>query len=244
MAGRESRGTGGISKQDKEEKEIKQRTNKENGKKVTFRVTGDKEETSKIVRMKEEIIEVINKEIEVGKDNRKKIRGDIEEINRKIVEIEERFRTVEGELEELKERDKLRASETETQREGSETQEEIESVQSGRRSRCSFISTRSVGNESRFSDREIGRLKKWVTEKDKEERKNNIVIKGVKMPRELEGDRKGGEKWIEDLIKTKLGVDMKAISYRVSGTVVVVKLENEEKKKESMINKSGVKNMG
>lgn len=110
--------------------------------------------------MKEEIIEVINKEIEVGKEDRKKIRGDIEEINRKIVEIEERFRTVEGELEELKERDKLRASETETQGEGSETQEEIESVQSGRRSRCSFISTRSVGNESRFSDREIGRLKK------------------------------------------------------------------------------------
>lgn len=47
MAGRESRGTGGISKQDKEEKEIKQRTNKENRKKVTFRVTGDKEEKSR-----------------------------------------------------------------------------------------------------------------------------------------------------------------------------------------------------
>lgn len=197
MAGRESRGTGGISKQGKEEKEIKQRTNKENGKKVMFRVTGDKEEKSEMVRMKEEIIEVINKEIEVGKKDRKKIRGDIEEINRKIVEIEERFRTVEGELEELKERDKLRASETETQGEESETQEEIESVQSGRRSGCSFISTRSVGNESRFSDREIGRLKKWVTEKDKEERKNNIVIKGIKMPREWERDRKRGEKWRE-----------------------------------------------
>lgn len=61
------------------------------------------------------------------------------------------------------------------------------------------------------------------------------------MPREWEGDRKGGEKWIEDLIKTKLGVDMKAIGYRVSGTVVVVKLENEEKKKEIMINKSKLK---
>lgn len=114
MVGRESRGTGGISKQGKEEKEIKQETNKENGKKVMFRVTGDKEEKSEMVRMKEEIIEVINKEIEVGKEDRKKIRGDKKEINRKIVEIEERFRTVEGELEELKERDKLRASETET----------------------------------------------------------------------------------------------------------------------------------
>lgn len=70
MAGRESRGTGGISKQGKE-KEIKQRTNKENRKKVAFRVTGDKEKKSEMVRMKEEIIEVINKEIEVGKEERK-----------------------------------------------------------------------------------------------------------------------------------------------------------------------------
>lgn len=42
------------------------------------------------------------------------------------------------------------------------------------------------------------------------------------------------------MIKTKLGVDMKAIGYRVSGTVVV-KLENKEKKKEIMINKSKLK---
>lgn len=84
---------------------------------------------------------------------------------------------------------------------------------------------------SRFSDREVGRLKRWVTEKDREERRKNIVIKGIKMPKDLEKDKKGCEKWIEDLIKTKLGVDMKTEGYRVSGTVIVVKLENEDKKK-------------
>lgn len=67
------------------------------------------------------------------------------------------------------------------------------------------------------------------------------MIEGIKMPKELEGDKKGGEKWIEELIKTKLGVDMKTEGYRVSGTVVVVKLENEDKKKEIMSNKNKLK---
>lgn len=65
------------------------------------------------------------------------------------------------------------------------------------------------------------------------------MIKGIKMPKDLEGDKKGCEKWIEDLIKTKLGVDMKTEGYRVSGTVV--KLENEDKKKEIMSNKNKLK---
>lgn len=67
------------------------------------------------------------------------------------------------------------------------------------------------------------------------------MIKGIKMPKDLEGDKKSCEKWIEDLIKTKLGVDMKTEGYRVSGTVVVVKLENEDKKKEIMSNKNKLK---
>lgn len=133
-----------------------------------------------------------------------------------------------------------RALETDTLEEGSEGQE-VESIAGGRRSGCSYISTRSVGNESRFSDREVGRLKRWVTEKDSEERRKNIMIKGIKMPKDLEGDKKGCEKWIEDLIKTKLGVDMKTEEYRVSGTVIVVKLENEDKKKEIMSNKNKLK---
>lgn len=86
---------------------------------------------------------------------------------------------------------------------------------------------------------EVGRLKRWVIEKDREERRKNIVIKGIKMPKDLEGDKKGCEKWIEDLIKTKLGVDMKTEGYRVSGTVIV-KLKNEDKKKE-MSNKNKLK---
>lgn len=231
MAGRESRGTGGTGKLGKEEKEVKQRTIKDYGKKVTFKVAGDKEEKSDLERMKEEILEVINKEIEERKQDRKKSREDIEDIRRKMGEIEERVRIVEEELKELKNKVRDRALETETLGEGSEGQEEAENITDGRRSIYNYVSTRSVGNESRFSDKEVHRLKRWVTEKDREERRKNIVIQGIKMPKELEGDKKGGEKWIEELIKTKLGVDMKTEGYRVSGTVVVVKLENEDKKK-------------
>lgn len=241
MAGRESRGTGGTGKLSKEEKEVKQRTIKDYGKKVTFKVAGDKEEKSDLERMKEEILEVINKEIEERKQDRKKSREDIEDIRRKMGEIEERIRIVEEELKELKNKVRDRALETETLGKGSEGQEKAENITDGRRSIYSYVSTRSVGNESRFSDREVVRLKRWVTEKDREERRKNIVIEGIKMPKELEGDKKSGEKWIEELIKIKLGVDMKTKGYRVSGTVVVVKLENEDNKKEIMSNKNKLK---
>lgn len=241
MAGRESRGTGDTGKLGKEEKGVKQRTIKDCEKKVTWKVARDKEEKSDLERMKEEILEATNKEIEKRKQDRKKSREDIEDIMRKMGEIEERVRIVEEELKEWRNKVRDRALETDTLGGGSEGQEEVESIAGGRRSGCSYISTRSVGNKSRFSDREVGRLKRWVTEKDREERRKNIVIKGIKMPKDLEGDKKSCEKWIEDLIKTKLGVDMKTEGYRVSGTVVVVKLENEDKKKEIMSNKNKLK---
>lgn len=243
MAGRESRAAGGIGKMGKEE-EAKQRTIKDCGKKVTWKVAGDKEEKSELMRMKEEILEVINKEKEERKQDRKESRQDIDGIMGRMREIEERFRIIEEEWREWKIKERERAVETDALGEGSEGQEEVESIAGGRRSACSHISyrsTRSCGNESRLSDREVGRLKRWVTEKDREERKKNIVIKGIKIPKDIEGDRKGSEKWIEDWIKTKIGVDMKVEGYRVSGTVLVVKIESEDRKKEIMSNKNKLK---
>lgn len=75
MAGRESRSTGGTGKLGKKENEVKQRTIKDCEKKVTWKVAGDKEEKSDLERMKEEILEGINKEIEERKQDRKKSRG-------------------------------------------------------------------------------------------------------------------------------------------------------------------------
>jgi len=46
---------------------------------------------------------------------------------------------------------------------------------------------------------------------------------------------------VAELIKDKVGVEAKVVGYRVSGTVVVVRLEDEETKREVMRNKSKLK---
>lgn len=58
-----------------------------------------------------------------------------------------------------------------------------------------------------------------MTEKDREERKCNIIIKGLKLPAE---DRKEVEKFLRDRIK----VDCRILSSTRSGSVVVVKCES------------------
>lgn len=39
----------------------------------------------------------------------------------------------------------------------------------------------SEGTKDRLSNVKVGKLKKWVSNKKKEERRNNIVLKGVKI---------------------------------------------------------------
>lgn len=51
----------------------------------------------------------------------------------------------------------------------------------------------SEGIKDRLSNVEVGKLKKWVSNKKKEEKKNNIVLKGVKI--------KGKERIIKGALK-------------------------------------------
>jgi len=46
----------------------------------------------------------------------------------------------------------------------------------------------SIG--SNLSIREVERIKKWVINKDREERKRNIIIRGLRIPREVINDKK------------------------------------------------------
>jgi len=80
-----------------------------------------------------------------------------------------------------------------------------------------------------------------VTEKDREERKRNVIMKGIRMPKEVGNDRKKCIDWVTDLLKDKLGLEVKVAGCRESGTVVVVKLEDEEEKKKIMRNKYRLK---
>jgi len=87
----------------------------------------------------------------------------------------------------------------------------------------------------------VERIRKWVTEKDREDRRRNIVIKGIRMPKEVGNDRKKGMKWAERLIKNKMCVDAKVVGCKESEAVVVVRMESEEEKREVMRNKFRLK---
>jgi len=97
----------------------------------------------------------------------------------------------------------------------------------------------SVGSSS--STREVEKTKRWVINRDRENRRKNMIIKEIKIPREVGNDRKKGINWVTDLIKEKLCVDAKIVACRESGTVIMVKMENEEEKREVMRNKFRLK---
>jgi len=105
-------------------------------------------------------------------------------------------------------------------------------------------STRSEGEisvGSSLSTREVERIRRWVTEKDRDERRRNIILKGIRLLKGIEKDRKREAEWVKRMIKEKVGVDINVLGCRESGTVLVVKLENEEEKKEMMKNKYRLK---
>jgi len=119
---------------------------------------------------------------------------------------------------------------------------EDRSVVSGRsRGSSKWISMKSIGKDSRLSCREVDRLRKWVNDKEREERRNNVIVRGMRIPKEIEKDKKETRKWAKSLIKEKIGVDCKAIGCRESETVLVIKLKNTKMKREIMRNKYKLK---
>lgn len=95
----------------------------------------------------------------------------------------------------------------------------------------------SISALSSVSEREVEKIRKFVAEKDREKRRNNIVIKGIRLPKELEKDGKGGREWVAALINEKVGVKCKVINCRESGAMIIARLENKEVKKQVMRNK-------
>lgn len=86
-----------------------------------------------------------------------------------------------------------------------------------------------------FSKREIDKLKKFMVEKEKEERRNNNVIKGWEI-----GEMITNEK-AKEFIKKELDVEVRVKRSRMSGRIIVVSLEGAEMKRETMINKKRLK---
>jgi len=196
----------------------------------------------------------VRKEIEDLKVSVKRVEEKLEVLSREDKEWEERweefrvgFESLGKKLQEridkrIKERCRLRIREEEGEssevriREGTDSESEREGTWSRGGSRI-FGSSGTVWSEDRLSSREVDKIRKWVNEKERSERKSNIVLRGVEMPSGIEKDKERGREWIQDLIKSKLGVECEINEVRKSGPVIVAKIKGEEGKREIMKNK-------
>ena len=222
----------------------------------------ESEETKKEIN---ELKEYILKEICDIKKERKSYLEVTEEWKKKERNWEIRIRIVEEKLEEkdreikdLKEKNEVKDVEIRELKEkieeiGKETSfEDIESLKRERsRERSRAASSRGSYIGSDFSDdrlsvREVGKVRKWLIDKERIERRNNITLKGIdiytvrKQMRE-EGKEEEWMNWVEKFIKVKLGVEGKVIDCTIRGRVIIATLENEIIKREVMVNKSKLK---
>jgi len=175
----------------------------------------EKEEKRRVTEVCREIIGIELKGLEEE-------RGIVKELCEKIVEWTKK----KEEKEQVEERDSSRG-------EGARGLSSVNSVREN-------SSVRSEGGESAgssLSAREVEKIRRWVTDKNREDKKRSIM----RMPREVGNDRKKCVEWVPGLIKDELCVDAKMMGCRESGAVVVVRLENEEEKKEVMQNKFRLK---
>lgn len=76
-----------------------------------------------------------------------------------------------------------------------------------------------------------------VIEKEREERRNNIVIKGINI-KDVAKDRR---EWAKDFLKNRLGVDCGIMSVKINGSVIIVKIDKEGDKRMVMKNKNRLK---
>jgi len=217
---------------------------KEGGKRVSFRLECGKECEKRMVTLKEEIkkemSEIIRSEIKGWEEEKGKVRELVKELEERIKGIERDM----SRLEEWVRGEWAKSSEGEeggdSDSVGNRSKSSVSCAYSGKR----YGSERSLGEVSggsRLSSREVEKIKRWVEDKEREERKCNIVIRGVRMPKEAEKDWKKGREWAEEYIRESIGVECKVISCRESGAVVVVRLGDENMKKEIMKNKCKLK---
>jgi len=71
-------------------------------------------------------------------------------------------------------------------------------------SRWSMVSEDRASN---LSTREVNKIKSLISDKEKEERKNNIVIKGMKDLDRMKDIADDSKEWLKNFIKRKLNVE-------------------------------------
>jgi len=189
-------------------------------------------------------LEELKEEVRRGRENIENIKKRDVEWEKRWKELEERDRRIEDELvEKVMERWEERRREAE----GCPSEESMDKRSRSERESGTYRKgsrTGSMGtiwSEDRLSNKEVEKVRKWVKEKEREERKGNIILREVTMPVEIEGERKKRQEWVKELIKNKVGVECDVGEVRKSGPVIVAKIINEEGKKDIMKKKYKLK---
>jgi len=194
---------------------------------VSFEISEEKKETREVIS---DMIEVLRQEI----------RGWKEDMERKIKSLEgleNRLLVVEKFVMEQREEERKKKEEIER----GEWERESRSSSGSGYSRYSRDSKRSrASDRTRVSDisvREVERIvrRNLTSEKEKEERKDNITIRGWGKVEKVEKEN------VEEFLKDRLGLEIKVKGCKVDGKVIVVSLNSSEDKKEIMKGKSKLK---
>lgn len=112
-------------------------------------------------------------------------------------------------------------------------QSDTRSGHTGSRRESNILEGEPGDKEDRLSMSEVNKIKKLVAKKEKEERKCNIVVRGMRIAEDMERNKE----MVVKLIKYKVRVNCKIIRCWRSGEVIIAKIENEDKKWEIMQNK-------
>lgn len=231
-----------VGKDGKDDKQRKLELSNEvkKDKKVTFSTDKEKREQS-YEKDFEEYLDYISREINEMRNEKKKGIEMLEELKKKEKNWEIRIRMIEEKMEELENEFKEMREKVDNEinkKEGDEMS--VVSKNSSRYSRWENSVGSGVMSEGsdRLSVREVSKIKKIIVDREKEEKKNNIVIKGIKKEATENSNLK---EWVEKLLKNKLGKEYNLEYCRWSGSVILAKVKNIEEKIEIMKQKNKLK---
>ncbi|XP_020298178.1 golgin subfamily A member 6-like protein 22 [Pseudomyrmex gracilis] len=155
--------------------------------------------------------------------------------------LEERIEEIGKIVKEMQERDEEREEYWLSEREemsGKSVASAASAVSRGMNSHIGSASDKSI---DRLSVREIYKIKSLISDKEKEDRKKNVVVKGIVEEKELKLIKEDPKRWAKFFFKSKLRLDCNVEQGRVSNKVIVIKLSSEEEKKAVMENKNKLK---
>jgi len=211
-------------------------------KRVTF--SEEEERKEDIISIGREEWEDLKKEVRELRERWEEGEKRLKEVEERKIGWEERFKGIEVGCEDLGKgigeiKEKIKEIETEIRREIRDKGDSRGSSERGFRNSSTRDSSRESSSRGsrvseRISEKNIVVLKRIIDERDRDMRKENIVIKGWEA-------KKINREVVEEFIEGKLGIKVRVKRCWKSGKVVVASLMEEEMKKEIIRSKKKLK---